>query len=67
MHITYRVEQLEGSKGYIAYCPAMRPVRVFGKTREEATRKIPEAIRLYIEKHPELKTQLESIDTVDVS
>lgn len=67
MHITYKVEQLEGSEGYIAYCPAMRPVRVFGKTREEATKKISEAIKLYIEKHPELKTQLESMDTVNVS
>ena len=67
MHITYKVEQLEGSDGYIAYCPSMRPVRVFGKTREEATKKIPEAIKLYIEKHPELKSQLESINTVDVN
>ncbi len=66
MQITFRVEQLEGSTGYMAYCPSMKPVRVFGKTREEATRKIPEAIKLYLEKHPDLESQLESVDTVDV-
>ena len=58
--ITFQVEQLEESTGYIAYCRMMKPVRVFGKTRRQATSKIREAITLYLEKHPELKPQMES-------
>ena len=59
MKITYKIDQL-GNAGYMAYCPSMKPVRVFGKTRDEAKRKFPIAIKLYFKKHPDLVKQLES-------
>ncbi len=58
MQISYHVEELPEKTGYVAYCPVMKPVSVYGKTKEAVENKISEAIKLYLEKHPELKEQL---------
>lgn len=57
MDYTYEVEKLE-SGGYVAFCPAMKPVRVFGQTEEEAEKKLEATVPLYIKIHPELKSKL---------
>ncbi len=55
LHIL-RVQSLDDD-GYVAYCPSMKPVRAYGKTRDQAAKKIQSAMKLY----PELKSKLESI------
>lgn len=57
MDYTYEVEKLE-SGGYVAFCPAMKPVRVFGQTESEAQEKLEATVPLYIKRHPELKAKL---------
>lgn len=59
MEYTYQMKMLE-SGGYMAYCPAMKPVSVFGKTEEEATKKLGIAVALYVKRHPEIIATLRS-------
>ena len=62
MEITYKIERLEDSDGFLAYCPYIKPLRVFGRTREIAKDKFSQATRLYLKKHPEL----EQLDTITI-
>ena len=68
MHITYHIKQLVGEDGdvdgYIAFCPSMEPVTVFGKTVESATTKIETAMKLYLKQHPELHDELETVEVI---
>ncbi len=48
------MKSVEG--GFMAFCPAMKPVRVFAKTEDEAMKKIHEAVTMYIHRHPEILT-----------
>jgi len=50
--ISFKVEPIE-SGGYMAYCPAMKPVIVQGKTEEDATIKLKLATKLFLNRHPE--------------
>lgn len=59
MQITYKMEPLK-SGGFVAYCPAMEPVRVFGKTENEAAAKLIGAAKLYVAHHPEFEKSLKS-------
>ena len=52
----------KGMDGYItAYCPALKGCVTQGKTEEEATQNLKEAIGLYLETDPEEGKQLSSI------
>ena len=62
MQLNYNLEK-DGSSGYIAYCPVMKPVSVYGKTEQEAAEKLKEAIGLYLSKHPDI---LKNIRTASV-
>ncbi len=62
MQITYRVEHDEKTDGFIAYCPVMKPVSIYAKTKEEIIPKIRNAIELYLQKHPEREMQIETIE-----
>jgi len=53
MQYTYQMKTLE-SGGYMAYCPAMKPVSVFGKTEEDAVKKLDIAVALFVKRHPEI-------------
>ena len=57
MQITYKMEKLE-TGGFMAFCPAMKPVIVQGATEEEATRKLLIAAKLYVQRHPETTSSL---------
>jgi len=57
--ITFKVEPIK-SGGYMAYCPAMKPVIVQGKTEEEATTKLKSAVKLFLQRHPEFLDTLRS-------
>ena len=57
MEYTYEVEPIK-TGGYVAFCPAMKPVRVFGQTEQEAQEKLEAVVPLYIQRHPELKAKL---------
>ena len=57
MQITYRIDKLK-SGGYMAYCPAMKPVIVQGDTEEEASKKLISAAKLYVKRHPEFLESL---------
>ena len=39
----------DGSKGYHAYCPALKGCHTWGHTHEEALANIKEAVELYVE------------------
>ena len=62
MEVTYKIEGLQDSDGFLAYCPYIKPLRVFGRTREIAVKKFSEASKLYLKKHPEL----EQLDIVTI-
>ena len=51
MQITYKIEKLK-TGGFMAYCPAMKPVIVQGDTEEEATKKLLVAAKMYVTRHP---------------
>lgn len=57
--ITFKIEPLK-SGGYMAFCPAMKPVIVQGKTEEEATVKLKSAAKLFLERHPEFLDTIRS-------
>jgi len=59
MQYTYQMKTLEGG-GYMAYCPAMKPVSVFGKTEEDAVKKLDIAVSLFVKRHPEILGTLRS-------
>lgn len=61
MQITYKLEKLK-TGGFMAYCPAMKPVIVEGDTEEEATRKLLVAARMYVARHPEISDTLRVSD-----
>lgn len=65
MQITYRVEPDEKTDGFIAYCPVMKPVSIYAKTREEVAPKIRGAIELYLQKHPEIEEKLQT-ETIEM-
>lgn len=65
MQITYRVEPDEKAGGFIAYCPVMKPVSIYAKTREEVAPKIRDAIELYLQKHPEIEETLQT-ETIEM-
>ncbi len=57
MQITYKLEKLQ-TGGFMAYCPAMKPVVVEGETEEEATKKLLIAAKMYVDRHPEISSSL---------
>ncbi len=59
MQITYKLEKLQ-TGGFMAYCPAMKPVIVQGETEEQAQEKLLVAAKMYINRHPKI------IDTLKV-
>lgn len=61
MQITYKIDKLK-SGGYMAYCPAMKPVVVHADTEEEASRKLLSVAKLYVKRHPELRSSLHTSD-----
>lgn len=65
MQITYHVEPDEKTDGFIAYCPVMKPVIIYAKTREEVAPKIRDTILLYLEKHPEIEEKLQT-ETIEM-
>ncbi|QLH04112.1 HicB family protein [Nitrosopumilus oxyclinae] len=65
MQITYRVEHDDKSDGFIAYCPVMKPVSIYAKTRDEVAPKIRDAIELYLQKHPEFQDKLQT-ETIEM-
>lgn len=60
----FKIEQVE--TGYIAKCPDMPPVIVFGKTEKEATEKLDVVVKLYIARHPEIKDRMRSAVLNDI-
>lgn len=66
MQITYHVEHEEGSDVYIAHCPVMKPVSVYGKTEREVETKMKEAIKLYLDKHPEVLKDLHTTNSIEM-
>jgi len=54
MQITYKIEKLK-TGGFMAYCPAMKPVIVEEDTEEEATKKLLISAKMYVTKHPEIR------------
>lgn len=60
MQITYKLEKLQ-TGGFMAYCPAMKPVIVQGETEEAAKEKLLQAAKVYVTRHPEI------LDTLKVS
>lgn len=64
MQLTYRMEHLK-SGGYMAYCPAMKPVIVHADTEQQATEKLISAAKLYIKRHPDFSKSLRSSDLGD--
>ena len=58
MQYTFQIEKL--STGFMAFCPDMKPVIVFGKTEKEATEKLDVAVKLYVARHPEIKDIMRS-------
>ncbi len=60
MDLTYRVEKLK-SGGFVAFCPTMKPVRVFGKTEDDASKKLISTAKLYLKRHPDF------LDTIRTS
>lgn len=65
MQITYCVESDVKAGGFIAYCPVMKPVNIYAKTREEIKPKIRDAIVLYLKRHPEIKEELQT-ETIEI-
>lgn len=63
MQITYKLESLE-TGGFMAYCPAMKPVIVQGATEEEATKKLLVAAKEYVRRHPEITNALKVSELV---
>lgn len=57
MQITYRIDKLE-TGGFMAYCPAMKPVIVQGETEEAAKQKLLIAAKMYVMRHPEIEDSL---------
>lgn len=53
MQVSYRVDHNEVTGDYIASCPLMKPVSVYGKSEREVASKMIDAIRLYLKKHPD--------------
>ena len=64
MQITYKLEKLE-TGGFMAYCPAMKPVVVEGDTEEEATKKLLIGAKMYVKRHPEIGDSLRISDLGD--
>ncbi len=64
MQITYKLEKLK-TGGFMAYCPAMKPVVVEGDTEEEATKKLLIAAKMYVDRHPEIGSTLRISDLGD--
>ena len=64
MQIAYNVESLK-TGGYMAYCPAMKPVIVQGATEKEAEKKLLAVAKLYIDRHPEIRDTLRYSDLED--
>ena len=62
MQITYCVESDKKTDGFVAYCPVMRPVSIYAKTRDEVAPKIRDAMELYLQKHPEIKEKIQTIE-----
>ena len=58
MQYTFQIKQLKS--GFMAFCPAMKPVSVFAKTEEEAAKKIHVAVKMYVRRHPEIMSTLRS-------
>ena len=59
MQLSYLMKKLD-SGGYMAYCPAMKPVKVFGKTKDEASKKLIHVAKLYLESHPDFTKSIET-------
>ena len=57
MQITYKLEKLQ-TGGFMAYCPAMKPVIVQGETEESAKEKLLLAAKVYVTRHPEILSTL---------
>ncbi len=60
MQLTYRIKKLN-SGGYVAFCPAMEPVKVFGKTEDEASKKLVSVAKLYLKAHPDFESSVKSL------
>ena len=61
MQIAYCVESDKKTDGFIAYCPVMKPTSIYAKTREEVASKISDVMKLYLQKHPEIKEIMQTI------
>ena len=66
MEVTYQIKQLDGRTDYMGYCPIMKPVSVYGKTKDEVDKKMFIAISLYLEKHPNLLKDIQRTATIQV-
>lgn len=61
MQITYKLEKLS-TGGFMAYCPAMKPVIVQGQTEQEASEKLLIAAKMYVDRHPEIRDSLKVLE-----
>lgn len=61
MQITYKIEKLK-TGGFMAYCPAMKPVIVQGDTEDEVSKKLISVAKLYVKRHPEFGESMRSSD-----
>ncbi len=61
---TFLVKPL-GDRGYMAFCPAMKPVSVFAKTEEEVIKKVDIAVKMYVHRHPDILGTLRSSNLGD--
>lgn len=56
MKYIYKVKKVK--TGFIGYCPDMKPVSVFAKTKKELRPKLDACVELYVARHPEVKETL---------
>lgn len=66
MQISFRVEHDKETGDYIAYCPVMKPVSVYGKSEKEVSTKLMDAIHLYVKKHPDVLEDIRTSSTLEV-
>lgn len=57
----YKIAKLKVG-GFMAYCPAMKPVIVQGDTEEEVSEKLVSVAKLYVKRHPEDMELLQSLE-----
>ena len=61
MQVSCQIERLQ-SGGYMAHSDAMKPVVVQADTKDKVVEKFLSAARLYVQRHPEHKEEIASLD-----